>query len=789
MKSFLPALIAIAVVGGGLYFLVRQMPSPTPPVVAKSAPVATATPEVLSTPAAVEVPTPVAVVAPEQVEPLPAAETPAPTPSLSEPVTAAATEAAEIHVAAGAPAGGDGSPDKPFATLEEARDAAIAIQDRPVHILIGPGHYLVRRGFQLTGTDSGSAGQRIVYRGQPGGGTRISSGVLVPLDKLAPITDEAVRQRLREEVRDRVRQVSLAELGVEPMPLSDHFRGLELLEVFWDRERLPLSRWPDAGRFARIKTVLDNGIEPPANGTFVYRENEPGNWSAAVEEGLWLRGFWRVPWIIEAVRVGALDPKEKTITLAAPVPNGIGSKYHRAANNGPGPGSGEEPWEAVNLIEEISTSGEWAARFADQSLYLLPPADAGELLVTDSTRPVIHLKDASFITLENLEVDAGLGDGIRVEGGEGVVIAGCRVTNVARDGIVLKGGTGHTIQSCDTAETGYSGISYLGGDRRTLTPGGHRIINNIVARTGLFYPAPGINGGLATRAEAVGNLIAHNRIHDCMNSGIVYGGNDNIFEYNEIYRVGLGSSDLGCFYTNAGWTSRGNIIRYNLVHHSMNANAFYVDDGDAGDTFLNNVAYKTRTGPFIGGGHDQLFVNNIIVGSPIAVHIDARGIPRGYTVNDKRLRADLDSVPHDQPPWSEKYPQIAGILETATERPARIVVEDNLIVACETPLRKSDGGWEAGGGDAFEGLSFEGNVVSNDLAMFVDAENLDFTLKKDAPVFQDLPEFPQFPTDKIGPQPDEYRAQIPPRDMEKLRNESTEGGFDSQTDVDASNRR
>ena len=78
MKSFLPALIAIAVVGGGLYFLVRQMPSPTPPVVAKSAPVATATPEVLSTPAAVEVPTPVAVVAPEQEEPLPLPRRPPP---------------------------------------------------------------------------------------------------------------------------------------------------------------------------------------------------------------------------------------------------------------------------------------------------------------------------------------------------------------------------------------------------------------------------------------------------------------------------------------------------------------------------------------------------------------------------------------------------------------------------------------------------------------------------------------------------------------------------------------
>ncbi len=109
MKSFLPALIAIAVVGGGLYFLVRQMPSPTPPVVAKAAPVATATPEVVSTPAAVEVPTPVAA-RPRTGGTPPRRRDARPTPSLSEPVTAAATEAAEIHVAAGAPAGGDGSP-------------------------------------------------------------------------------------------------------------------------------------------------------------------------------------------------------------------------------------------------------------------------------------------------------------------------------------------------------------------------------------------------------------------------------------------------------------------------------------------------------------------------------------------------------------------------------------------------------------------------------------------------------------------------------------------------------
>jgi hypothetical protein len=528
--------------------------------------------------------------------------------------------------------------------------------------------------------------------------------------------------------------------------------------------------------------VLDNGITPPATGTFVFNEDDVLRWQEAVADGLWLRGFWRVPWVIEAVRVGQIDGDARTITLAVPVPRGIGSKYHRAPGDGVGAGSSEEPWQAFNLIEEISAPGEWAVRFADDTLYILPAEGGEDLLITDVTKPVIHLQNASHVSLKGLAVDNGLGDGIRVTGGEDVLVAGCRVSNVSRDGIVLEGGWRHTVLSCDTAETGYSGITYTGGDRATLAPSGHRIVNNLVRRAGLFFPAPGINGGLGPRAEAVGNYIAHNRIHDCMNSGIVYAGNDNVFEFNEIYRVGLGSSDLGCFYTNSGWTSRGNIIRGNFVHHSMNANAFYVDDGDCGDTFLGNVAYKTESGGFIGGGHHQTFIHNIVIESPRAMHIDSRGLSRGYTVTDKRLRGDLDSVPYSEPPWSERYPELVGILDTPTEKPSNIVIEDNLFVRCGTPLRQS--GKE---GD-FDGLSFAGNMESDDLGMFVDPAELDFSLKPDAPVFAEISGFPQIPMAKIGLFADAYRPEVPPRDMELLRTADTDGGFDSQTDVNASNR-
>ncbi len=703
-----------------------------------------------------------------------------PAPAAEEPTDAG--NATEIHVSATAAAGGDGSASKPFNTIEAARDAARAIKDRPVRVIIGGGHYVVRNGLVFTAEDSGSPDRRDVYAAAPGEEVRISSGVLIRGDALRPVTDPAILARLRPEVRDQVRAIPLADTGLQAKRFPESFKGLELLEVVSGGQRLPIAQWPGAGKFARIAKVLDNGITPPATGTFEFREDDPARWQEAVKDGLWLRGFWRVPWVVEAVRVGEIDPDKKTITLAVAISRGIGSKYHRAPGDGVGPGSGEEPWSAFNLIEEISTPGEWAVRFADNTLYLLPPPDGGDLLVSDVTAPVIHLQNVSHVSLKGLSADSGLSDGIRVSGGEGVLVAGCKASNVARDGIVLDGGRNHTVLSCDTSETGYSGIAYTGGERATLTPSGHRIVNNLVRRAGLFFPAPGINGGLGPRTEAVGNYIAHNRIHDCMNSGIVYAGNDNIFEFNEIYRVGLGSSDLGCFYTNAGWTSRGNIIRNNFVHHSMNANAFYVDDGDDGDTFVGNVAYKTESGGFIGGGHYQTFINNVIVDSPRAMHIDSRGIARNYTVTDKRLRADLDSVPYTRPPWSDRYPELVGVLDTKTEMPSHIVIEENLFVRCGTPLRKS-------GKDAdFAGLTFNANVVSDDLGMFVDPDKLDFALKPDAAVFKEIEGFPQIPMEKIGLFADAYRPTIPARNMEQLRTENTDGGFDSQTDVNASNR-
>lgn len=688
-----------------------------------------------------------------------------------------------FHVKTGGATNGDGSEQNPFVSLDSAVEAARQHPDQPVVVRIHPGHYVLRNGLALDAVDSRKEEAPARYEAVVPGTVRISSGVVVPASELRPVTDEAVLRRFPAEVREQIREVDLHAIGVRANRFPDRFRGLDLLEVFWDGGRLPLSRWPGNGQFSAMQTVLDNGLGSEG-GTFVYRGDAPGRWTEALEDGVWLRGFWRVPWVIESVRVGSIDPEQKTITHAVPIPNGIGSKYHRAPNNGPGPGSGQETWEAINLIEEIDTPGEWAVRFQTSKLYILPPSASGELLITDNRDAVITLSEVSHTSLVGLAVDSGIGHGIVVKEGENVLLAGCRVSNVAGTGIVLDMGSHHTVLSCDVTETGLSGISFQGGDRPTLTPGGHRIINNLVTRAGLYFPAGGITGGDRPRATVVGNRVAHNRIHDCANSGIIFAGNNNLFEYNEIYRVGLGSSDLGCFYTNSGWTSRGNVIRYNFVHHSMNANAFYVDDGDSGDLFHGNIAYRTQSGGFIGGGHDQTFRHNIIVKNTRGMHVDARGIARGYTVDDQRLRGDLESVPFLDAPWSEQFPSLTKILEIRPEFPSGILIEQNVFVACEIDLRKANRDNE------LQGLTFRDNFVGQDLDIFVDASNLNFQIKPGASVFEVIPDFPQVPMSKIGLYPDAFRPEVPARDMKLLREGDTSGGgFDSLVDVEATNRK
>lgn len=676
--------------------------------------------------------------------------------------------AADLFVA---PAGSDTNPgtkDKPFATLQRAITAARTAQ--PATIQLMDGTYVQATPLTLTAADSGLKIQ--------GDNTRLIAAKAVPPATLHLSTDP----RLDPEAKGHVYEIDTATLGLShTKPFPDNFAdGGGIIELYCAGKRLPLSRWPNRG-YVTMAKVLDKGDWSNSAkrhpGKFTYSGDRPARWVNAVSGGLWLDGFWRVPWTPEKVRIASITPSTRTISMAVPINGGIGSKY-----GGP-QGDGKEPWYALNLVEEIDTPGEWALDFTTKKLYLWPPAPVkdGELLIADLGQPILTLNNASHITITGVTFEGGLGDGIHINGGSSNLIAGSTFRNLGGTGIIIEGGVSHTVQSSDFSNLGKGGVYVNGGDRKTLTPSNHRVVNNHMHHLGetqkTYAPAISLSFG---RDQAVGVYVAHNLIHDLPHAAVLYSGNDHLIELNEVHNIALDSGDVGAFYTTNDWTSRGNILRYNFVHHATAANAFYMDDGDCGDLITGNVIYQTSYGPFIGGGHDNIVRNNLVIESKRGLHMDSRGIARHYDTTDKHKMALLNAIDYQHAPWSTKYPDLLKILDHP-ELPSRNVIEDNAVVGSPEPFHIDNPQYS----------TVRNNItLSTNAAQFTDPATLNFRPKPASPLLTKLPHLAEIPYATIGLQIDQYRKRLPTaQETGRLTDRRKDAAFDSDTDRKASDKK
>lgn len=307
-------------------------------------------------------------------------------------------------------------------------------------------------------------------------------------------------------------------------------------------------------------------------------------WKSALERGVWLKGYWRVAWQNEAIRVKAIDSEAKTVTFAKPIAGGIGSKYHRPEGNG------EEKYWLFNLLEEIDQPGEWSLDFVNGKLYFYPPSqrENARVMLADNEEPVIRIVDATNVVIRQIGVDTNLRHGIEIKGGLSNCVAGCTVRNVSRYGVKVEGGFYHAVQSCDLYDLGAGGVWLGGGDENSnpRVPAGHRVVNNHIrdfARIEKVY-APGINcgytgGGGGGHHPAVGMVVAHNLIHDTPHAGMLFGSWDSIFEYNEVSAFCQVSNDMGGWYSYDQYALDGNhTFRYNYIHGSADGDGVYFDN-------------------------------------------------------------------------------------------------------------------------------------------------------------------------------------------------------------------
>jgi hypothetical protein len=699
---------------------------------------------------------------------------------------AMAASGSEFTVARDGDDAGPGSRDQPFATLEGARAAVRRlIQAGPlppggVTVRMRGGIWVRERGFTLEAADSGTAAAPVIYRACNGERPILVSGRAVAPGAFAPADDAKVLARLPEPAHGKVVRLDLRALGIAHVgPPPDLFQGGGgLVRLFVDGRPLPLSRWPKDGYTTMERVLDDGGGRDQHGGTFVYRGDRPARWLAALDGGLWVSGFWRVPWVVQAVRVRAIDVERHAIVQAVPVPGGIGSKYSEVVD-GMRRGDGKEPWYACNLLEELGAPGEWCIDFPSRTLYLWPPGDlaASQVLLADSDEPVIRLRGAAHVVLRGLTVMGGLGDGIRIDGGEGDVVAGCLLRDTGAAGVRIAGGRRHAVRSCDCSEVGAQGIVVESGERATLTRGECVVENCHIHHYGRLDPMVS-----AIEVSGVGNRVASNLIHDGPYGGVLYHGNDQLMELNEVHHIGLDGGDLGAFYSNGDWASRGNAMRANLVHHAPNANAFYMDDGHCGDEIVGNLVYRAGCGPFIGGGHDHRVHGNVVVACPKAFHIDDRGVSRHYDRTSHGLMAPLAALPWQAPPWSTRYPELAAMFaEDLLTLPTGNRVTGNAFLDCA----RIDLGAKP---DHLRQAQIGDNLVDA-ASPFPGAAQLDFRIAAPDTWSSRFPGIAPIPIERIGLFIDEDRPALPTAaETGRLEDRAPRRIFDSDVDVERSNR-
>jgi parallel beta-helix repeat protein len=610
-----------------------------------------------------------------------------------------------------------GDKSAPFATPERARDevrrrrAAGKLPADGAVVELRGGIYSLARTFTLTAEDSGTEKAPLRIRAAAGETPRLVGGARVT--GFAPF-------------RDGILRADVSKLGLETLksPQDSNFNGnVPGFEVWAGGARMDLARWPDrdpdegvapghapGGNWAYtalIPSQLSKSIWAFSGTSFTYLGDRPAGWGRPEEAQVHLYPMF--DFRDQLLGVKSVDAAKKQIHLSGKAQYVIrpGRRYY-----------------VRNVFEELDAPGEWYWDRRENTLYLKPPAGKVPEDVLAARLPaVVRVEGASHVSLEGLTVEAAAQNVVEVADSRNVTLAGCTVRGAGLGtGIDVRGGANCGVVSCDVYDTGRAGVSLDGGDRKTLTPGGHYVLNSHIHHIGrtvrTYTPAVNLNG-VACRA-------ANNRIHDCPHAGILFGGNDHLIERNDLGFLMQESADGAAIYTGRDWSARGTVIRQNRIHdmggwsiiskigagtdmpwwdHGPSKDTgvvtystrdmawgIYIDDLQGGTHIEGNLFYRIgHAGVHVGGGSYNTITNNVFFDTDAGVFIGGRGAD--YKELEQRLRA----VEGDGPVYLAHYPDLAAYLKSANRNaPQHNVITRNIFAVSGRAVAGSAGG-SAGG--------------------------------------------------------------------------------------------
>ena len=649
-----------------------------------------------------------------------------------------------LHVAPGGDDGGLGTADKPFESLERARDEIRAIRQKGglpkggVSVQVHGGEYVISKTFNLTSEDSGNDGAPVCYSGAPGEKVLFRGGVR--LSGWKQLTDPNLHPLLPRESLGKVWFVNLKSVGLtNPIPLKlggfssgNGFKTHPAHELFFNGQAMQLARGPNEGFLHIADVVVKDGTQGydrkgSKAGIFTYQGDLPSKWAA--EPDLLLYGYWFWDWADSYERVASVDPEKRVITLAKP--------WH---NYGFSIGA---PFYAYNALSELDAPGEWYLDRAEGRVLMYPPADPTGATVEFSTfaAAMVNMDNVSHVHFEGLTWELGSADAVLVRGGENCLFAGCTIRRFAGNAIEIHDGSNQGLLSCDIHSMGRGGVTMSGGNRKTLGSGGNFIencdIHDLSRIDHTYTPAIILDG--------VGNRVRHNRLHDILSSAIRLEGNNHTVEYNEIYNVVTESDDQGGIDMFGNPTYRGNVVRYNYWHHIGNWRgageqpkcgqcAIRLDDAICGTLIHGNIFERCSAGKLgfggvqIHGGKDNIIENNLFVHCAAMVSCSPWDTNRWQGF----VKTVLNNRAIDRELYLQTYPELATLMSNANLNHVR----NNRAIGCEELYRRAP-----------RNLDATNNVKLPDRAL---------SLNPGDPLFSQ-PGFEKIPVEEMGTYADAWR--------------------------------
>lgn len=553
-------------------------------------------------------------------------------------LTVHAQSPVSVYVARDGDDAADGSEDRPFATLERARDEArLRKADGPVTIFVREGVYSLPRTLQLGPQDSGTADAPIVWRSYPGESVTLSGG--------APISG-FTRWKGAIRVAD-----------------ASAFLKAPFRQMFYDGKRQILARYPNYtpenpyyGGWAYVdgKLVpLYTDIPGESKRILQYKEGDAREWAYPEDGEVFI--FPRYNWWNNIVRIESIDRLSRWITLNRDCSYAIrpGDRYY-----------------VQGMFEELDSPGEWFFDTRDGKLYFWPPegerAPADMTVYAANLRTILSLAaGTAYVSFRGFTFEHSSGTAITLNNTTRCLIAGNVIRNVgdySGSGISISGGTGNGAVGNDIYEVGSNAIALSGGDRITLTPAENYAENNYIHHTGVFYKQ-----GVGISISGCGNRASYNYIHDTPRFAVLFSGNNLAIEYNHMRHMNLETSDTGAVYTGGrDWiSSRGTVIRYNYMHDSIGFGfengqwvtpyyswGVYLDDNAGGVDVIGNIVVRAFRGLIhLHNGRDNWIENNIFV--------------------DGRLQqAEFNGWTESSTNWKTHYPTMIAGYNSVKDQPA-----------------------------------------------------------------------------------------------------------------------